>query len=1523
MAASGRRLTAHRARGFVLLLIAIAIAAVIPQSSLAGTLPLPPAPSSPEWHSDARSPEQSSPSSQSDSSSDETIVPGRYIVVLKDSVDHPGSVARSQVENQDGNLKLVYRYALKGYAAQLSDAAVSALRRNPNVKYVVPDHKVTVQSQTSPTGIKRTFTTQREALKINEKEDFSVNVDVAVIDTGVDPNQPDLNLYKRASCVPAGEGATQAEREVSECVEGIGTDPYGHGTHVAGTIGAKDNGFGVVGIAPGARLWGVRVLSAGGVGYTSWIIAGVDWVTAHASQIEVANMSLGCACKMPALDEAINASVEAGVVYAVAAGNDGANANFSTPASNPNVIAVAALADSDGLPGGNGPSSCLDRGSARSLVDDQLASFSNWGSSVDVAAPGVCILSTVPVGGSKLSPSTTVEYETVSGTSMASPHVAGAAAVIASEQNPENKKDVEAIRQQIIENGNLNYVDTRPDLSPPPLLDLVAPEASVSTGGTSDADPEGKSIVLHGAAQPGGSASSYYFEYGETESYGSTTASQEQTAKTTYVQVAKTATALKGGTTYHYRLVGKSGSNTYYGSDRTFELRNPIGPSDWVVQATPSIEWSPVLNDISCVSSSFCMAVGEIGEEEKTLAEKWNGSAWNLVSSPNPAASQNRLDAVSCTSSSFCMALQIQPGSGGGTYVHQWNGEKWSTSFIAGKYLPGISCLSSTWCMAAGQIGGSSQPAALRWNGAVWTSLEVPFLPKEAYFLGLSCPSTSYCKAVGIQVPGSPEYPYPMAAQWNGSTWSVNTVPKPTKINFPKGSIQTGEDGILTDVSCMSASDCMAVGEHDWMYKDESEYVEYGTSGFVERWHEGAWTVTSLDSDRQMRLGDVSCVTADQCIAVGREIATEFGPIIHRWDGTQWSDEFTAGLDDDQEYIYSKQYLFGASCLQDGACLIVGQQFHAETCETDLCFGFLEALVEYAKQVKPTASTGTATNIAARHAALNATINPGNDDTSYHFEYDTVPYKAGEGAHGTSVPIPDKAIGSGWNNVEVSQVSEGLQPGTTYHYRVVATSAIGTATGEDREFKTLSGLPRVSSVAVTQVGPQQATLNAKINPESFATTYRFEYGPTTSYGSKAPVPDEGIGSGEADVAVAKTIGSLSAHTTYHFRVVATNAKGTTNGEDLTFYTGAWSTQSTLNPTQSLYKLGDVSCISSSLCLAVGDDAYAARGFGEVWSGSAWGFGGGAATGAGLRTLANHPVAISCVSVSFCAVVGTTPAGGLAADKWYEPVPNTPSLGWGSTALGAPATPEGGTGPVFKDVSCTSSTACTAVGYYSKEGVRKTLAERWNGSNWSIQTTTNPASGNAELLGVSCSSATSCAAVGKKGSETYAESWNGSSWSASTPLNVSGATQNVLSSISCTSSTACTAVGYSGKSEFERSALVERWNGSAWTTQSTPTPAEAKGSVELFGVVCTGASACVAVGTYVSETIGGLPTATKTLAYSWNGSSWSIQSSPNGEGKKGNALEAVSCTAVSACTAVGRTGGAPTGGEYSPLAEGWS
>jgi subtilisin family serine protease len=337
-----------------------------------------------------------------------TTAPTSHIVVLDDSAA-ARTVAEAHADRVGFDLRHVYTTAIRGYAAPMTAGTAAAVEALPGVAWVQEDTAVSTTAQTTPTGIDRSDAELSPTAAI-DGVDERVDVDVAVIDTGVDLSHPDLNVY-RGGAKNCSLGAVSAN------------DLNGHGSHVAGTIGALDNGSGVVGMAPGARIWPVKVLTDLGSGLNSDVICGIDYVAANADEIEVANMSLGgagedtgsCGAGGDAMHAAICSAVDAGITFVVAAGNDTADASGFTPAAYDEVVTVSALADFDGQPGGGAASTC------RADEDDTFASFSNYGADVDIIAPGVCIYSTSMLGG----------YATLSGTSMASPHVAGGAALYA------------------------------------------------------------------------------------------------------------------------------------------------------------------------------------------------------------------------------------------------------------------------------------------------------------------------------------------------------------------------------------------------------------------------------------------------------------------------------------------------------------------------------------------------------------------------------------------------------------------------------------------------------------------------------------------------------------------------------------------------------------------------------------------------------------------------------------------------------------------------------------------------------------------------------------------------------------------------------------------------------------------------------------------------------------------------------------------------------------------------------------
>jgi subtilisin family serine protease len=332
----------------------------------------------------------------------------RAIVILKPDASVDAVLASTA---RGTSVADVYRGAVNGFAARLSPRTRAALARDPRVLFISADRPLRATAQRTPTGVARIGAAKPVTLPGTSTG--GAGVGVAVIDTGIDLTHPDLTgVQSAANCVDHAKPAS---------------DDNGHGTHVAGTIAARDNDIGVIGVAPAANLWAIKSLDSAGAGSWSTVICGIVWATNHPALVRVVNMSLeGSGTATPsnpdctngnsdALHYAICRATRVGITLVASAGNSSIDAAGTLPAAYDEVIAVSALSDSDGRPGRLGrPPSCLS-----GQRDDYFATFSNFGRVIDIAAPGVCILSTYKSGG----------YATLSGTSMAAPHVSGAAAL--------------------------------------------------------------------------------------------------------------------------------------------------------------------------------------------------------------------------------------------------------------------------------------------------------------------------------------------------------------------------------------------------------------------------------------------------------------------------------------------------------------------------------------------------------------------------------------------------------------------------------------------------------------------------------------------------------------------------------------------------------------------------------------------------------------------------------------------------------------------------------------------------------------------------------------------------------------------------------------------------------------------------------------------------------------------------------------------------------------------------------------
>jgi hypothetical protein len=608
--------------------------------------------------------------------------------------------------------------------------------------------------------------------------------------------------------------------------------------------------------------------------------------------------------------------------------------------------------------------------------------------------------------------------------------------------------------------------------------------------------------------------------------------------------------------------------------------------TEWKSQtpAKPVEAVKTAFTGVSCPSSSTCYAVGQYTKAAGkwlTLIEAWNGTEWKVQTSPNPEGTQFFLEDISCSSESECTAVGWYQNAGppetSKTLALRWNGTEWSIQESKNPtsnsmQLRSVSCTSSTFCMAAGFYYYESKfvytPLSERWDGTNWTIEEAkPVEGKMNWLYGVSCTSSTACTAVGAEeVEPIAHETKTMARRWNGTEWSTQTMAK------------TEGGSSLADVSCTSSTVCAAVGDS-------------GSENPLEmRWNGSTWTLLSMplpSSGNTVRPFAVSCIAARGCEAVGEYRLV--GPTVYPLAEGRWRSAAPATTTGAASEIGEKSATISGTVNPNGsetkAFFEYGTTTSYGSSTTEVNIGSGTSSVEktgalsglspnttyhyrlVANNENPESGKGedktfttlgppTVTTEAGvseesgETATLNGVVNPNGQSTTYQFEYGTT-----SGVYTKTVPEPAESAGSGTTSKAVSYTITGLTRGTKYYFRLTATNAGGKTTGSEHSFLTDSA-PGVTTSAATGITAHGATLNGTIAPHGLVTKYQFEYGTTTSYGSKVPVSPAEVKPESESISVEQGVSGLAEETIYHYRLVAENALGSSAGEDKTFTTSA-------------------------------------------------------------------------------------------------------------------------------------------------------------------------------------------------------------------------------------------------------------------------------------------------------------------------------------------------------------------------------
>jgi hypothetical protein len=632
----------------------------------------------------------------------------------------------------------------------------------------------------------------------------------------------------------------------------------------------------------------------------------------------------------------------------------------------------------------------------------------------------------------------------------------------------------------------------------------------------------------------------------------------------------------------------------------------------------------------------------------------------------------------------------------------------------------------------------------------------------------------------------------------------------------------------LYGVSCTASNDCVAVG----IFAPDASL-----QSTAEVWNGRKWAVQATPnpaSTANSQLNAVSCTAANDCVAVGSyTIGSTALTLAEVWNGTAWATMPTPNASG-----ATNSELNAVSCTAANACVAVGT---------------------YGISAHPYLALAEVWNGASW--TIQSTPDPGPANELEGVSCTAANACTAVGFGGSASALVEDWNGSTWSLVSTPPTSSGS---LSQLLGVSCTAANACVAAGSYEL----GADQYLTLAEAWNG---SVWSIQATPSPTVNSYLDDVSCTGSNACVAVGYDYNTGSPEVPLSEV-------------WNGVTWTSKSMPDGAGV---------------------LDGTSCAVAGTCIAVGA-ASNGLALSEAWNGTKW-----AIEPTSDPSVDSDLNAVSCTATNTCVAVGYD----------YDYYAVTLAEVWNGTTWAIQTTPNptGATTSDLLGVSCTAANACVAVGIYWNGSAYQTLAEMWNGTSWTIVATPDPSATDSELIGVSCTAANACVAVGLYSSSsgailTLAEVWNGTSWSVQTTPNPSGATLSALSEVSCTAANACVAVGYGFTSSGVTLTLAEVWNGTTWAIQTTPNPSGATTS-EFSGVSCTAANACVSVG--FDEGGSGDEV---TLAEVWNGTIWAIKPTPNPSGATTSELIGVSCTAANACASTGYDQGT---GDQLTLAEVWN